>query len=125
MGMEAAVHGDVRLLKLAMLHDPLVGAVCDPPEVWQMTDELLVAQAEGLPQYRKEVPKARKRLAAAKPLGTKAAKGAARLKVRTLAELRRDPSQVERLTAADKAAAAAADRVTAPRLKTKRIATGR
>ncbi|HJZ50089.1 MAG TPA: hypothetical protein VKE41_23110, partial [Roseiflexaceae bacterium] len=28
-----------------MLHDPLVGAVCNPEEVWQMTDELLVAQA--------------------------------------------------------------------------------
>ena len=28
MGMEAAVHGDVMLLKQAMLHDPLIGAVC-------------------------------------------------------------------------------------------------
>ena len=41
MGMEAAVHGDVTLLKQAMLHDPLVGAVCNPEEVWQMTDEML------------------------------------------------------------------------------------
>src|SRR5579864_3007753 len=62
MGMEAAVHGDVTLLKQAMLHDPLVGAVCDPEEVWQMTDELLVAQVEWLPQYRDEVPRARQRL---------------------------------------------------------------
>ena len=38
--------GDVTLLKQAMLHDPLVGAVCNPEEVWQMTDELLVAQAQ-------------------------------------------------------------------------------
>jgi alpha-galactosidase len=106
MGMEAAVHGDARLLKLAMLHDPLVGAVCDPPEVWQMTDELLVAQAEWLPQYAAEIPGAKRRLASAKPLGTKTGRGAARLKVRTLAELRRDSSQVERLTAADKAASA-------------------
>ena len=51
MGMEAAVHGDATMLKQAMLHDPLVGAVCDPPEVWQMTDELLAAQARWLPQY--------------------------------------------------------------------------
>lgn len=51
MGMEAAVHGDVTLLKQAMLHDPLVGAVCNPEEVWQMIDEMLVAQTEWLPQY--------------------------------------------------------------------------
>ncbi len=51
MAMEAAVHGDVQLLKLAMLHDPLVGAVCNPPEVWAMTDELLAAHAKWLPQY--------------------------------------------------------------------------
>ena len=49
--MEAAVHGDVTLLKQAMLHDPLTGAVCDPEEIWQMTDEMLVSQAEWLPQY--------------------------------------------------------------------------
>ena len=58
MGIEAAVHGDVTLLKQAMLHDPLVGAVCNPEEVWQMTDEMLVAQAEWLPQYADEVPNA-------------------------------------------------------------------
>lgn len=40
MGMEAAVRGDALLLKQAMLHDPLVGAVCNPEEVWQMTDEM-------------------------------------------------------------------------------------
>ena len=45
MGMEAAVHGNATLLKQAMLHDPLVGAVCNPEEVWQMTDEMIVAQA--------------------------------------------------------------------------------
>ena len=46
MGTEAAVTGDVTLLKQAMLHDPLVGAVCNPEEVWQMTDEMLAAQAK-------------------------------------------------------------------------------
>ena len=61
--IEAAVHGDVTLLKQAMLHDPLVGAVCDPEEVWQMTDEMLVAQAQWLPQYQEEIPAAKKRLA--------------------------------------------------------------
>ncbi|GMV95416.1 MAG: alpha-glucosidase/alpha-galactosidase [Candidatus Hydrogenedentota bacterium] len=51
MAVEAAVHGDVNLLKQAMLHDPLVGAVCNPPEVWAMVDEMLAAQAKWLPQY--------------------------------------------------------------------------
>jgi len=61
MAVEAAVHGDATLLKQAMLHDPLTGAVCNPPEVWQMVDEMLVAQAKWLPQYRKEIPKTRKK----------------------------------------------------------------
>ncbi|HPF33052.1 MAG TPA: DUF87 domain-containing protein, partial [Candidatus Sabulitectum sp.] len=39
------------LLKQAMLHDPLVAAVCNPEEIWQMTDEMLVAQSEWLPNY--------------------------------------------------------------------------
>ena len=88
MAMEAAVHGDVTLLKQAMLHDPLVGAVCNPPEVWQMADELLAAQAAWLPQYKSEIPKAKKRLASEKPLGTYQGAGAARVKVKTVAELR-------------------------------------
>ena len=89
MAMEAAVHGDATLLKQAMLHDPLTAAVCNPPEVWQLADAMLVAQAKWLPQYRREIPKARKRLAAEKDLGTKSTKGAARLKVRSVAEMRR------------------------------------
>jgi alpha-galactosidase len=62
MGMEAAVRGDVSLLKQAMLHDPLVGAVCNPEEVWQMTDEMLVAQHPWLPQYASQVAAAKQRL---------------------------------------------------------------
>ena len=80
MAVEAAVHGDVTLLKQAMLHDPLTAAVCNPPEIWQMTDQMLVAQAKWLPQYKKEIPKAKRRLASEKPLGTKSTQGAARLK---------------------------------------------
>lgn len=91
MGMEAAVHGDVNLLKLAMLHDPLVGAVCNPEEVWQMTDELLVAQAKWLPQYAPAVEEARSRLAAHEANGTRVARsasaGAARLPTKTVAEM--------------------------------------
>ena len=43
MSVEAAMTGDVDMLKLAVLHDPLVGAICTPEEVWQMVDEMLVA----------------------------------------------------------------------------------
>ena len=91
MGMEAAVRGDVTLLKQAMLHDPLVAAVCDPEEVWQMTDELLVAQARWLPQYASAIEPARARLAAHVANGTRVrlrdTEGAARLKTKTVAEM--------------------------------------
>lgn len=52
MAVEAAVHGDRDMLKLAMLHDPLVGAVCNPDEIWSMTDDMLSAQSSWLPQYQ-------------------------------------------------------------------------
>ncbi len=87
MAMEAAVHGDVTLLKQAMLHDPLVGAVCNPEEVWQMTDEMLVAQAEWLPNYSADAIKAAQaRLTEHETNGTRVAlredwQGAARLPI--------------------------------------------
>ena len=71
MAMEAAVSGDVTLLKQAMLHDPLVGAVCNTEEVWQMTDEMLVVQAQWLPQYAAHIPAAQARLATAESNGTR------------------------------------------------------
>lgn len=91
MGMEAAVRGDVTLLKQAMLHDPLVGAVCNPEEVWQMTDEMLVAQAKWLPQYAEAIPAARERLAVAEQNGTRVSTrewaGAARLHTKSVEEM--------------------------------------
>ncbi|MCL5995306.1 MAG: alpha-glucosidase/alpha-galactosidase, partial [Chloroflexi bacterium] len=91
MGVEAAVHGDVTLLKQAMLHDPLVGAVCNPEEVWQMTDEMLVAQAKWLPQYKDAVPAAQQRLDDAVKSGTRVhlieTQGAARLHTKTVEEM--------------------------------------
>jgi alpha-galactosidase len=54
-----------------------------------MVDEMLVAQAKWLPQYRREIPKAAARLASCKRLGTRKWKGAARLHTKTLAEIRR------------------------------------
>jgi alpha-galactosidase len=105
MGMEAAVHGDATLLKQAMLHDPLVAAVCNPPEVWQMTDDLLVHQAKWLPQYKREIPKAKKRLASEKSLGTSKTKGAARLKTKSVTEMRKNARAARKnADAADKAA---------------------
>lgn len=74
MGVEAAVHGDVTLLKQAMLHDPLVAAACDPEEIWQMTDELLLAQEKWLPQYAPEAfAAARERLQRHEQEGTRVA----------------------------------------------------
>ena len=62
MSVHAAVAGDIDLLKLAVLHDPLVGAICSPEEVWQMVDEMVVAQAKWLPQYAHSIEPARERL---------------------------------------------------------------
>jgi alpha-galactosidase len=91
MAMEAAVHGDITLLKQAMLHDPLVGAVCNPEEVWQMTDEMLIAQAQWLPQYKNEVSHAIQRLEDAVQHGTRVrtieTQGAARLHTKTIEEM--------------------------------------
>jgi len=63
LAVRAAVEGDVQLLKQAMLMDPLNGAVLTPPEVWQMTDEMLVAEAGWLPQYADAMPAASERMA--------------------------------------------------------------
>lgn len=97
MGMEAAVNGDVTLLKQAMLHDPLVGAVCNPEEVWQMTDEMLVAQQQWLPQYQDEIDQAQSRLVYAEEHGTRVrlsdTHGAARLKTRTAEDMALDAEE--------------------------------
>jgi alpha-galactosidase len=101
MAVRAAVTGDVTLLKQAMLHDPLVGAVCDPDEVWRMADEMLVAQAKWLPQYQHAMPAARQRLASSKPPRTVRNRGAARKKVRSIKELR-TARELRWLAAADR-----------------------
>ena len=71
LAVEAAVHGDKELLCQAMMMDPLTGAVCNPPEIWQLVDEMLVAQAEWLPQYEEAIQAAKKRLASGNLLPTK------------------------------------------------------
>lgn len=106
--MEAAVRGDVMLLKQAMLHDPLVGAVCDPEEVWQMVDEMLVAQRQWLPNYRAaDIDAAAARLEEHERRGTRArlrrTAGAARVPTRSVEQMAAQREQTRRLSqAADK-----------------------
>lgn len=62
-----------------MMMDPLVGAVCNPKEIWQMIDEMLVAQKKWLPQYKEAIKEAEDRLENAERLPTKNFKGVARI----------------------------------------------
>jgi alpha-galactosidase len=87
LSVEAAVTGDDTLLRQAMMMDPLVGAVCNPKEIWQMVDELLVAEEKWLPQYKEAIEKAKECLNSTNLLPTKNYKGAARLKVKTIEEM--------------------------------------
>ncbi|SHM51070.1 alpha-galactosidase [Gracilibacillus kekensis] len=90
LAVEAAVHGDDYLLRQAMMMDPLVGAVCNPKEIWQMVDEMLVAQREWLPQYQDSIKKAESRLQQGDLVPTKNYQGAARLNVKTVEEMAKD-----------------------------------
>jgi len=102
MAVEAAVTGDAALLKLAVLHDPLVGAVCTPDEVWRMVDEMLVAQSKWLPQYARAMDGARKRLASA-PARASKREGAATRPVRSAQEIRAARAKKHSADAADDA----------------------
>jgi len=94
LAVEAAVHGDIMLLRQAMMMDPLVGAVCNPPEIWQMVDEMLIEEAEWLPQYAEEIERAKTRWAKAEAEGTLippiVTQGAARLHTKTVEEMAAD-----------------------------------
>jgi alpha-galactosidase len=104
LSVEAAVHGDDALLRQAMMMDPLTGAVCNPPEIWQMVDEMLVAQAQWLPQYGKAIDAAKKRMSSGDLIPTKAHEGAARLRAKTIEEMEADREEATRnAAAADKA----------------------
>ncbi len=88
LAVEAAVKGDVALLKQAVLLDPLTGAVCNPPEVWQMVDEMLIAQEPWLPQYAQAIAQAKARFAQGGLLPTREGyRGAARQRVLTPQEV--------------------------------------
>jgi len=59
LAVAAAVQGDDTLLRQAMMMNPLTGAVCSPPEIWQLVDEMLVAQEKWLPQYKNSIMEAK------------------------------------------------------------------
>ena len=108
LAVEAGAHGDIQLLRQAMMMDPLVGAVCNPPEIWQMVDEMLIAQAQWLPQYAEEIERAKLRWKQAEENGTLippiVTEGAARLHVKTVEEMARDKESARKNAAeADKA----------------------
>jgi alpha-galactosidase len=88
MAVEAAVKGDDQLLRQAMMMDPLTGAVCNPPEIWQMVDEMLVAQEKWLPQYSNAIAEAKERLSSGNLIPTrKDYKGAARIEMKSVEEM--------------------------------------
>ncbi|MCE9590382.1 MAG: alpha-glucosidase/alpha-galactosidase [Planctomycetes bacterium] len=105
MAVDAGVNGDVNLLKQAMMMDPLVGAVCDPEEISQLTDEMLVAQAKWLPQYKGAIAGAKSRLAAVKRegkyLGTQVTLGAARRPILSAKQNAEQAIEWARIHAAD------------------------
>jgi alpha-galactosidase len=72
-----------------------------------MTDEMLVAQAKWLPQYRTQIAPAKRRLAAHETAGTRVklrkTTGAARLKTKSVKEMKADSaSAAANAAAADK-----------------------
>ena len=93
LAVEAAVSGDAQLLKQAALMDPLTGAVCNPPEVWQMIDEMLVAEEQWLPQYGEAIAQAKENLSKGDLIPTKEYHGAVRLREKTPEEVARERAE--------------------------------
>ena len=103
LAVEAAIKGDIALLRQAMLMDPLTGAVCTPAEIFQMVDELLIEEAEWLPQYKEEIEKAKERFNAPGRIPAKNYKGI-RLKEKSIEEMRQNKEEARKNAAeADKA----------------------
>ncbi|MBN2221795.1 MAG: alpha-glucosidase/alpha-galactosidase, partial [Vallitaleaceae bacterium] len=101
LAVEAAVSGDDLLLRQAMMMDPLVGAVCTPPEIWQMVDEMLIAEEQWLPQYGEAIKGAKDRWAQGNLLPTKSGYvGAARLHTKTVEEMSKNKEESRKVTAA-------------------------
>ena len=82
--------------KLAVLHDPLVGAICTSDEIWQMVDEMVVAQAQMPPQYAGAIAGAKERLAKGS-VKTRDRQGAACKEVRSSSSCARWSAGITRL----------------------------
>jgi alpha-galactosidase len=83
-----------------------------------MTDEMLLAQAQWLPQYRDAIPRAQTRLEEAERTGTRVRlrdwQGAARLPVKTVEEMAADVANARaNAAAADKGKMTASDSLVA------------
>lgn len=89
LSVEAAVHGNDYLLRQAMMLDPLTGAVLNPPEIWQLVDDMLVAGEKWLPQYGKAIAAAKERRKSGDRIPTKDYNGAARKDVQSVEDLRK------------------------------------
>jgi len=100
LSVEAAVSGNVALLKQAALMDPLTGAVCNPKEVWQLIDEMLVAQKAWLPQYASYIEHLESYDFIDPSLMSKATQGAARLHTKNIEEMRLDEERNRALATA-------------------------
>ncbi len=96
LAVEAAIHGDDQLLRQAFMMDPLVGAVCNPKEIWQMVDEMLVAGAEWLPQYTAAIEAAQEHLEQGPLLPTRNYTSTTRLKVKTVEEMQQNREAASR-----------------------------
>jgi alpha-galactosidase len=106
LAVEAAVRGDDTLLRQAMMMDPLTGAVCNTEEIAQMTDEMLVAGETWLPQYKTAIGSAKQRLTNGRTVKTNDGyKGAARLAVKSVDEMRKQRDNASAALAADKSKA--------------------
>jgi len=87
LAVEAAVNGDDLLLRQAFMMDPLVGAVCSPPEIWQLVDEMLVAGEPWLPQFTRAIEDAKRRLAGPRITPDSRGAGATRQRLRSPEEI--------------------------------------
>ncbi len=95
LAVEAAVAGDIKLLRQAMLMDPLTGAVCSPEEIFQMVDEMLVAQEAWLPQYKDEITAAKIRLSSGNLIPHMDYKGI-RVPEKSIEEMRRNKEEARK-----------------------------
>ena len=61
LATDAACLGDVQKLYQAMIFDPLTGARLGTREIRQMTDEMLLSEAQWLPQFADAIPQIRRK----------------------------------------------------------------